>query len=70
MEKVAEYRAQEMLCRVRASFDHQHHQRWLEEAEVWRRRAQQEIIFHFRECNSMQTEIAPVTTEIDTEARV
>ena len=42
MDKVAEYRAQEMLCRVRASFDRQHHDRWLEEAEEWRHRAQEE----------------------------
>jgi hypothetical protein len=60
MDKVAEYRAQEMLCRVRASFDQQHRERWLEEAEEWRRRAQEEITFHFRECNSEQTETAPV----------
>jgi hypothetical protein len=58
MDKVAEYRAQEMLCRVRASFDREHHQRWLEEADVWRDRVQQEIIFHFRECN--QTETSPL----------
>jgi hypothetical protein len=70
MEKVAEYRAQELLCRVRASFDRQHHERWLREAEAWRSRAQQEITLHFRECNSLQTEIAPLTTESDTEARV
>jgi hypothetical protein len=70
MEKVAEYRAQELLCRVRASLDQQHQQHWLEEAEAWRRRAQQEIISHFRECNSGQTGIAPVATETDTEARV
>jgi hypothetical protein len=70
MEKVAEYRAQELLCRVRASFDQQHQQHWLKEAEEWRRRAQQEVTFHFRECNTEQTGIAPVTTEIDTQARV
>ena len=70
MEKVAEYRAQELLCRVRASFDHQHQEHWLREAEAWRSRAQQEIVLHFRECNSLQTGIAPLTTEIDTEARV
>jgi hypothetical protein len=58
MDKVAEYRAQEMLCRVRASFDREHHQRWLEEAEAWRDRVQQEITLHFRECN--QTETAPL----------
>jgi hypothetical protein len=60
MDKVAEYRAQEMLCRVRASFDQQHHERWLEEAEGWRHRAQQEIAVHFRECNSEQAETAPL----------
>ena len=58
MDKVAEYRAQEMLCRMRASFDQQHHQHWLEQAEAWRHRVQQEISFHFRECN--QSEIAPL----------
>jgi hypothetical protein len=60
MDKVAEYRAQEMLCRVRASFDQQHQERWLEEAEAWRCRAQQEIASHFRECNSVQGEPAPI----------
>jgi hypothetical protein len=70
MDKVAEYRAQEMLCRIRASFDHQHHKRWLTEAEEWRHRAQQEITIHFRECNSMQTGIVPSAPEVDTEARV
>lgn len=70
MEKVAEYRAQEMLCRVRASFDQQHHERWVKEAEEWHRRAQQEITFHFRECNAMRTEIAPLTPEVNAEARV
>ena len=60
MEKVAEYRAQELLCRVRASFDRQQHESWLEEAEAWRDRAQQEIAFHFRECNAEQAEITPL----------
>ena len=69
MDKVAEYRAQEMLCRVRASFDHQHQELWLNEAEEWRRRVQQEITFHFRECNFMRTEIAPVKPALDSEAR-
>jgi hypothetical protein len=59
MDKVAEYRAQEMLCRVRASFDSQHKERWLEEAEAWRCRAQQQITAHFRECNSVPTETTP-----------
>jgi hypothetical protein len=58
MDKVAEYRAQEMLCRMRASFDQQHHTRWLQEAEEWHLRAQQEITDHFRECNSAQMEPA------------
>ena len=56
MDKVAEYRAQEMLCRVRASFDRQHQERWLEEAETWRQRAQQQIVAHFRECNAVLAE--------------
>jgi hypothetical protein len=60
MDKVAEYRAQEMLCRVRASLDQQHHERWLKQAEEWRCRAQQEITFHFRECNLAQDETAPL----------
>jgi hypothetical protein len=60
MDKVAEYRAQEMLCRVRASFDREHHDRWLEEAEEWRHRAQEEITSHFRECNSAQAETMPL----------
>jgi hypothetical protein len=60
MDKVAEYRAQEMLCRVRASFDRQQHERWLEEAEAWRDRAQQEITLHFRECNAERAETAPL----------
>jgi hypothetical protein len=60
MDKVAEYRAQEMLCRVRASLDQEHHERWLQEAESWRDRAQQEITFHFRECNAVQDDTAPL----------
>ena len=61
MDKVAEYRAQEMLCRMRASFDQQHHTRWLQEAEEWRLRVQQEITDHFREFNSAQMESVPLT---------
>ena len=61
MDKVAEYRAQEMLCRMRASFDQQHHARWLREAEEWHHRTQQEITAHFRECNSVYLEPAPLT---------
>jgi hypothetical protein len=60
MDKVAEYRAQEMLCRVRGSFDQQHRERWLEEAEAWHRRAQQEIASRFRECNSVKAEALPL----------
>ena len=61
MDKVAEFRAQEMLCRMRASFDQQHHARWLREAEEWHLRAQQQITAHFRECNSARMETASLT---------
>jgi hypothetical protein len=60
MDKVAEYRAQELLCRVRATFDQQHQAHWLQEAEEWHHRAQQEIASHFRECNAALTETLPL----------
>jgi hypothetical protein len=63
MDKVAEYRAQEMLCRVRASFDPRHQERWMDEAEGWHQRVQQEIASHFRECNSALSETAPLVPE-------
>jgi hypothetical protein len=68
MDKVAEYRAQEMLCRVRASFDQPQQMLWLSEAEEWRRRAQREISFHFRAPGSMPSEDECDRVDRDTQA--
>jgi hypothetical protein len=39
MDKVLEYRNQELRCRQRAAYDPQQSWRWLAEAEMWEQRA-------------------------------
>jgi hypothetical protein len=39
MDKVLEYRNQEMRCRQRAAYDPQQSWKWLAEAEMWEQRA-------------------------------
>lgn len=43
MKKIIEYRAQEMICRQRATFDPQHKHHWLSQAEMWWHKAQDEL---------------------------
>jgi hypothetical protein len=52
MDKLAEIRSQEMLCRERALFDTERREFWSAKAEEWEQRALDEIAFHFRECNA------------------
>ena len=51
MNKLAEIRSQEQMCRERAAVDFERRLFWLAEAEEWEQRALDEIAFHFRECN-------------------
>jgi hypothetical protein len=49
--KLAEIRNQELICRERALSDPERRELWLAKAEEWGRRALDEIVFQFRECN-------------------
>jgi hypothetical protein len=51
MNKLAEIRSQESMCRERAAHDAERRVFWLAQAEEWEQRALDEIAFHFRECN-------------------
>ena len=48
MNKLAEIRNQEMMCRERALLDPERRAFWLAKAEEWDQRALDEIAFHFR----------------------
>ncbi len=52
MNKLIEIRGQQMMCRERALLDTERRAFWLAKAEEWEQRALDEIVFHFRECNS------------------
>jgi len=54
MQKIIEYRAQEQMCRQRATFDPQHKHYWLSQAEMWWHKVQDEISAHFEECTPPQ----------------
>jgi hypothetical protein len=58
MNRLAEIRSQESLCRERAAFDCERRAFWLAQAEEWEQRALDEIAFHFRECNSDRAELS------------
>ena len=47
MDKLAEIRNQELICRERALSDTDRGTFWLAKAEEWARRALDEIAFHF-----------------------
>ena len=51
MNKLAEIRSQEYMCRERAALDSERKMFWLAQAEEWEQRALDEIARHFRECN-------------------
>lgn len=51
MNKLAEIRSQEYICRERAALDSERKVFWLAQAEEWEQRALDEIAYHFRECN-------------------
>jgi hypothetical protein len=51
MNKLAEMRSQEHMCRERAALDSERRMFWLAQAEEWEQRALDEIAYHFRECN-------------------
>ena len=51
MNRLAELRSQEYMCRERAALDTERRLFWLAQAEEWERRALDEIAYHFRECN-------------------
>jgi hypothetical protein len=51
MNKLAEIRSQEQMCRERAALDTERRIFWLAQAEEWEQRALTEIAHHFRECN-------------------
>jgi hypothetical protein len=51
MNKLAEIRNQELMCRECALSDTDRKEFWLAKAEEWAQRALDEIAFHFRESN-------------------
>ena len=51
MNKLAEIRSQEHMCRERAALDSERRMFWLAQAEECEQRALDEIAYHFRECN-------------------
>jgi hypothetical protein len=51
MNRLAEIRSQESICRERAALDSRRRTFWLAQAEEWEQRALDEIAYHFRECN-------------------
>ena len=59
MNKLAEIRSQEQVCRERAALDAKRRVFWLAQAEEWERRALDEIAYHFRECNLGGAESQP-----------
>jgi hypothetical protein len=52
MENVRHYRAMASLFRQFAVFDPRHGWQFLTEAQKWEHRADAEIAFHFKECNT------------------
>ena len=58
MNRLAEIRSQEFMCRERALLDSERKMFWLAQAEEWSQRALDEIAFHFRECNRESVEQA------------
>jgi hypothetical protein len=56
MNKLAEIRSQEYMCRERAALDSERKVFWLAQAEEWEQRALDEIAYHFRECNLASSE--------------
>jgi hypothetical protein len=52
MENVRHYRAMGSVCRQLAVFDPVHSWKYLVEAQKWEHRAEAEIAFHFKECNT------------------
>lgn len=49
MNKLAEIRSQEYVCRERAALDSERRVFWLAQAEEWEQLALDEIAHHFRE---------------------
>lgn len=58
MNRLVEIRDQESLCRERAALDSERRVFWLAQAQEWEQRALDEIVYHFRECNVTQAELA------------
>jgi hypothetical protein len=59
MNKLAELRSQEYMCRERAALDSERRLFWLAQAEQWEQRALDEIATHFRECNGTAADSFP-----------
>ena len=57
MQKLAEIRNQELICRERALSDPQHRELWLAKAEEWAQRALDEIVFQFRESDGLALQL-------------
>lgn len=61
MNKLAELRSQEYMCRERAALDSERRLFWLAQAEEWEQRALDEIATHFRECNGTAADSFPLS---------
>jgi hypothetical protein len=57
MDKLAEIRNQELICRERALSDTDRRAFWLAKAEEWAQRALDEIAFQFRESGDRFTDV-------------
>ena len=54
MEENVEFRAPAKLCRQLAISEPKNRIYWLAEAERWSRHAQDEISYHYEECNQLR----------------
>jgi hypothetical protein len=51
LQLIKEYRARAAMCRAHAVADPRNRDVWLAEERSWLRKADQEITYHFKECN-------------------
>jgi len=70
MDKLAEIRNQELICRERALSDTDRRAFWLAKAEEWAQRALDEIAFRFRESSVARFTGAATKTPSNESTRV
>ncbi|MEH2475540.1 hypothetical protein V1281_003285 [Nitrobacteraceae bacterium AZCC 2161] len=55
MKEFLRCHAMESMCRQRAAFHSEESRKFLAEAGMWKRRALNQISFHFAECNTTES---------------